>query len=137
MLALRAWRCCIEAGAEAAIVATLKPRIASLETAIRRQINETPGLSEARMIEFEDQFRFGFDALRRRDFQTALQAFQRSAAINPSHVGNWNNLGVVYNELGDPKSAVAAWRRALEVAPDNQIALNNLVATLGPLLRDK
>lgn len=50
----------------------------------------------------------------------AVQEFRKAIQDAPNHLNAHYNLGVVLaNELNDPKGAIAAWERVLELAPNS------------------
>lgn len=62
-------------------------------------------------------------------FEEARQALTESARIEPYH-GTWFNIGLVCERLGRPKRAIAAYTKAIDLAPRNVRALTNLGALL-------
>ena len=52
------------------------------------------------------------------DLQKALAEFERAAALSPDHYGVWLQLGAARDREGDDAGAEAAYRRALELAPN-------------------
>jgi tetratricopeptide (TPR) repeat protein len=55
-------------------------------------------------------------------------------AVQPRNVVMWNNLGVALMELGDPRGAVRAYEKAIEIDPKSAAVYNNLgnaLKTLG------
>jgi tetratricopeptide (TPR) repeat protein len=62
-----------------------------------------------------DDLMEAFRAQGRRDYRTAVQAFQRLLAENPAMGDAWENLAQCLHQLGRFSEAVDAFRRALEV----------------------
>src|SRR5262249_49910829 len=60
---------------------------------------------------------------------TYLEATQR----DPDYVEAWNALGCVLSQLGRPKEAIVAFRRAVELVPDYGDAHFNLASELEQL----
>ncbi len=56
----------------------------------------------------------------------ALDALSRSSKVNPNYPDTQNYLGIVLSEKGLRVPAEAALRRAVQLAPDNAVAHNNL-----------
>jgi Flp pilus assembly protein TadD len=63
---------------------------------------------------------------RNRDWRDDLTLFTRTLAFSPNAYYMHNNLGVVYWDKGDAKSAEREWNEALRLAPNAAIVLNNL-----------
>lgn len=60
------------------------------------------------------------------DKQKALADFKRAAENAPTIPGYQNDLGSMYAELGMIREAKEAWRKTLELDPDNDLARTNL-----------
>jgi tetratricopeptide (TPR) repeat protein len=56
-------------------------------------------------------------------FEKALANFRRANQVDPKHVQSLYNLGVVYlNDLKQPKKAIEAWNRVIQIAPQSEQA---------------
>lgn len=67
------------------------------------------------------------DAYRRAgDLERARELVEQGVARHPAFVSGHVVAGCVYRDRGDDVSAVAAFRRALELDPENVVALRNL-----------
>lgn len=64
------------------------------------------------------------------DLDLAQRFYRRGLAIDAAHPGLWNNLGNALTEIG---AIVAAYRRALELAPDDLATHSNLLFALNYL----
>jgi predicted O-linked N-acetylglucosamine transferase (SPINDLY family) len=64
------------------------------------------------------------------DFGAAAEAFAAALQDRPGDAGLWNNLAAALNECQRAEPALAAARRAVELAPDAIEALNNLGVAL-------
>jgi cytochrome c-type biogenesis protein CcmH/NrfG len=57
------------------------------------------------------------------EFQKAIGNFQKATQIDPKHVQSLYNLGVVYlNDLRQPKKAIEAWNKVIQIAPQSEQA---------------
>jgi cytochrome c-type biogenesis protein CcmH/NrfG len=57
------------------------------------------------------------------EFQKAISNFQKASQADPKHVQSLYNLGVVYlNDLRQPKKAIEAWNRVIQIAPQSEQA---------------
>jgi cytochrome c-type biogenesis protein CcmH/NrfG len=56
-------------------------------------------------------------------FDKAVATFQQANQLDPKHVQSLFNLGVVYmNDLKQPKKAIEAWNKVIQVAPQSDQA---------------
>jgi cytochrome c-type biogenesis protein CcmH/NrfG len=56
-------------------------------------------------------------------FQKAIANFQKASQVDPKHVQSLYNMGVVYlNDLKQPKKAIEAWGRVIQIAPQSEQA---------------
>jgi tetratricopeptide (TPR) repeat protein len=58
----------------------------------------------------------GYDGPQEHKHRRNLPLLQAELALRPENAYNWHHLGRVFDGLGDRTGALAAWRRALEVA---------------------
>jgi tetratricopeptide (TPR) repeat protein len=56
-------------------------------------------------------------------FEKAIARFQRANQIDPKHVQSLYNIGVVYlNDLKQPKKAIDAFNKVIQLAPQSDQA---------------
>ncbi len=67
-----------------------------------------------------------FVAIQRQRYSEARDYARRALAIEGRRPNAWNNLAIAYFNLGEPKTAVEAWKRAANLDPDNLDVLFNL-----------
>jgi superkiller protein 3 len=60
------------------------------------------------------------------DYAAAERGFQSVLREQPRHVGAIGNLGIVYSRTNRADQAIAAYRRALQLSPDDEALLLNL-----------
>ncbi len=72
------------------------------------------------------RYNLGLAACVERDYPTAAEQLEASVALDPRNVPAWLFLGATYIHLNNLDAAYRATRTALEVAPRNFDALNNL-----------
>jgi tetratricopeptide (TPR) repeat protein/MFS family permease len=63
-------------------------------------------------------------------FHKATEELQRELTKNPTHPQNWNVLGVNLNATGDFVASIDAFKKALDLNPDNPVYYDNLAAAL-------
>lgn len=66
----------------------------------------------------EVHFKRGVDAYFKRQYEIAIEEFNRSIEANPSNPLTYSNLGFVYFDLGMIDKALECQQKAIEIAPD-------------------
>ena len=66
-----------------------------------------------------DQLAFGSRMAERGLWSEALFRFQQAGQIDPQNARAWNNLAVAQEATGKFDEALASYKKALELAPDN------------------
>lgn len=61
-------------------------------------------------------------AYRAEDYSGAIAAIQETLRREPRHFGALTGLGLIYEELGQPRAALEAFRAALAVHPNHALA---------------
>ena len=73
--------------------------------------------------------RLGFYyATRGRNYAQSEEALSKAVALEPDNPSYWTNLGNCHFESGDKKAALACWRRALALRPEDSVLRNNISA---------
>jgi predicted TPR repeat methyltransferase len=77
--------------------------------------------------------RYGYaqDLLQERDFAAAADLFQQVLELAPDWAPAWFRLGEALESAGDSDSAIAAFRRSLELAPGDALGAKVRLARLG------
>lgn len=76
-------------------------------------------------------YNYGITLLQAKRYPEAAKAFKDAAAINPNFCDAYNNMGVAYSQNSEPRSAMAAFRKALDCDPTMEGARRNIDAILG------
>lgn len=87
-----------------------------------------PDFTVDQLIEQENLFQHGLQCMDTKKWQEGALAFQRSIAMGDCLPQPWGNLGVCLLMRERYDEAEAAWRRALEIDPEYDMAKNNLAA---------
>lgn len=89
-----------------------------------------PGVDGATMVDVSRRSASLFDnavlAMQEQRFTDAEILLLELTAREPELSGPWANLGTVYLALDDPQAAEVAFRRAVEINPDNCAAYNEM-----------
>jgi tetratricopeptide (TPR) repeat protein len=90
------------------------------ESALRRSLERAP-------TEFAYS-NLGTIAFKRREYQKALDAYNKALEINPNNFRTWRNVADCYATLGNPKREADAFRKASEILT-NSLRSNPLSGT--------
>lgn len=94
-----------------------------------REDEALAALEEAASI-FDDDlyvhYKLGFLYAKRRDAERSIASFRRAVELNPGLTGAHIALGSILEHEGRRPEAKEAYRRALDLEPDNQTALEEL-----------
>lgn len=78
------------------------------------------------VIDVLTYFNSGVDLYRQREIPKAIQAYQKVIELDPMYAEAYNNLGIIYQDIGDFDKAIEAYQKAIEVNPQYMKAYNNL-----------
>src|SRR5581483_9131680 len=81
------------------------------------------------------EYKKGRAASRKGDNETALDHFQNAIQIDPEFTDAHNDLGVVLANLGNIGEAAEQFKKAIDLAPDHNVAVGNLSLALYMLER--
>lgn len=65
----------------------------------------------------------------KRNYQAAIQAYDKAIAMDPKNVNAYNNRGLAYNNLKQYPKALADYNKALALNPKNGNVYNNRAGT--------
>jgi len=74
----------------------------------------------------KDVNRWGYDLLGAGKVQKAIAVFQLNVTMYPESSNVYDSLGEAQETSGDPKAAVASYRKSLQLNPGNRHALARL-----------
>lgn len=80
---------------------------------------------------FARHFNKGVEYLNANDLPSAKDEFESATEINPTKPEAYLNLGYVENQMGRSDQALRAFKRAIEIAPDNATAYEYYSVALG------
>ncbi len=72
-------------------------------------------------------FLLGNILLAQENAEIAIQAYLKALSLDASDPMFHNNLGIAFEEIGEPKKAMTAYRQALELRPNHRAAQINLL----------
>ena len=71
-------------------------------------------------------FNSGVSFYNQREFSKAIQAYQKVIELDPTYAEAYNNLGIIYQMVGDVDRAFRAYQKSTEVNPRYEKGYNNL-----------
>ena len=71
------------------------------------------------------QVEFGIEVAQKGLWREAIMRWERAAKIDPTYAAAHNNLGIGYEHEGELDKARAAYEKALELEPNNQLIKQN------------
>lgn len=97
------------------------PEIPAPEIKVEKVSGETKSVQEA-----VKNFNRGVNFYRQRDLAQAMQAYKKALQYDPHFLEAYNNLALIYQEIGDLNQARETLQRATEIDPNYEKAWNNL-----------
>ncbi len=71
-------------------------------------------------------FNMGVDFYRQREISKAIHAYQKVIELDPTYVEAYNNLGIIYQDLGYFDKALEAYQTSIKINPRYEKAYNNI-----------
>lgn len=112
------------------------------KAALEKQIKERAGAMKKNK-ELNDSFNQGMEALKSKQFDVAVAAFNKAAEMDPKQNVIWGNLAETYSELAKTKTgaekdaalnqAIGAYQKAIELQPTDASFHNNYALALARL----
>ncbi len=90
----------------------------------RISISELQGRKQVEQERFH--FQLAISSHKNKQFQKALQEYQKVLKLNPSNNQAHNNLGLVYKDMGDLDRAATEYMQLIAIEPNNAKAYHNL-----------
>lgn len=83
------------------------------------------GASKANIIERQNEF--AIRSAKMGLWNEAIMRWERIIEMDPKNSKAYNNLGVAYEAKGDLDKAMTAYKKALELEPNNKAYVNNYI----------
>jgi len=71
-------------------------------------------------------FNSGVSFYNQREFSKAIQAYQKVIELDPTYVEAYNNLGIIYQMIGDVERAFESYQKSTKINPRYEKGYNNL-----------
>ena len=75
---------------------------------------------------FKKNFNLAITNHRNRNYQDAINYYNKAIDINPKHTNSYYNLGLLLHEIKNYKEAIGCFEKTLETEPGFKNANNNL-----------
>jgi len=109
----------------------VKPRIPGTSTATKTNAPPVTSAAELRIPgDAKKAFHKGMEAWEHNDFQKAAEQFEKAVALYPQYDTAYNNLGVMYFQMGQPEKARSAFERSVALNDKNADGDRNLARIL-------
>ena len=74
----------------------------------------------------EETFTLAFQNHQKKFFKVAEELYNKILKIDPNHIATHNNLGLIYQELGQYEKAINCYEKVIKIQPDLPAPYNNL-----------
>lgn len=92
---------------------------------IARQVKKDTHLSLDDFLYASTIFSDAYNAMKQKDWESAITGFKMVLSMNPRHVQSHGNIGLCYSYIGKKQEALAHLDRALELDPKYEPAIIN------------
>lgn len=76
--------------------------------------------------EVVNQFNLALSLHKQKSFSEAIMAYQKVIEMDPNYFEAYNNLGLIYLEIGDLERSLKNYEKAIEINPKYDKSLNNI-----------
>jgi Flp pilus assembly protein TadD len=108
-----------------AIVAKEPMPARHLTLAVALSLLSVPAVAADQRGEAKEQVEFGVQVAQRGLWREAIYRWERATQIDPSYAAAFNNLAVAYEQQGELAKARAAYEKAAQLEPGNQLIKQN------------
>ncbi|MHA1740112.1 MAG: tetratricopeptide repeat protein [Candidatus Heimdallarchaeota archaeon] len=79
---------------------------------------------------YDELFETGLFHIQKKEFDRAIEYWERCVIAKPDFLPGWNNLGLAYKDIEQIDKAINCWSKALEINPNYAEAAHNLEVAL-------
>ena len=83
-------------------------------------------MTQINNLNVKELFKLGFQNQKQKNFQRAIELYEKVIKIDPTIVFTHYNLGIIYEQLGDIEKAEENYQEAIKVNPSFIYSYNNL-----------
>ena len=88
------------------------------------KVSKVPAKSQP-VLKAEDFYKLGNYLFASKNYQKALESYNKAIAIKPDYDYAWNNRGWSLENLKRYQEALESYDKAIKINPNNQLAINN------------
>ena len=70
-------------------------------------------------LTLKEKFNLALQNHRKNNLKTAENLYSEILTINPNYVDAHNNLGILFNKLGEHQKAISCYEKAIQIQPQN------------------
>ena len=90
-------------------------------------------MSEKKDLNIEETFALAMQNHKKKNFKAAENLYEEILRKNPKDINAYNNLGILFNQLGEYKKSINCYEKIIQIQPNNAAAHNNLGFVLNQL----
>ena len=90
-------------------------------------------MSKKKTLNIEETFALALQNHKKKNFKAAEKLYEDILRKNPNYINAYNNLGILFNQLGEYKKSINCYEKAIQIQPNNAPAYNNLGFVLNQL----
>ena len=90
-------------------------------------------MSEKKNPNIEETFALAMQNHKKKNFKVAENLYEEILRKNPNYINAYNNLGILFNQLGEYKKSINCYEKIIQIQPNNAAAHNNLGFVLNQL----
>ena len=90
-------------------------------------------MSEKKDLNIEETFALAMQNHKKKNFKAAENLYEEILRKNPNYINAYNNLGILFNQLGEYKKSINCYEKIIQIQPNNAAAHNNLGFVLNQL----
>ena len=90
-------------------------------------------MSEKKNLNIEETFALAMQNHKKKNFKAAENLYEEILRKNPNYINAYNNLGILFNQLGEYKKSINCYEKIIQIQPNNAAAHNNLGFVLNQL----
>lgn len=90
-------------------------------------------MNEKKNLNIEETFALAMQNHKKKNFKAAENLYEEILRKNPNYINAYNNLGILFNQLGEYKKSINCYEKIIQIQPNNAAAHNNLGFVLNQL----
>lgn len=100
------------------------------ECAIQEEIKDIEQIDDQKKT-YLDYFILGNTYHEQKEYDKAIEAYQKAIILNPNDDAAYNNIGNVYSQKGEYDKAIKAYQKSIELNPNDNVVYTNMGIAYG------